>query len=338
MAGFFQVERALLDRMGRSGNLTVADFQVIMIAMRDTKLPGDPVGLGIDYLAGDTGLGRRTVIRSRRKLVQLGYLIPDSFGQRGLACFAVATGAMNGTPGAVDGTCRTDARGATGDTGTGAMDGTPFTLLETGNSSAPHNDEKPPSSSSVDEQAQTDLQSGMSTTSDTESPPHALALVPPPGKKKGGADVPPAPGAKGKALGKTKKPKKAAKANTPDFPAWLQWVDACRKAGRDDPAPSVGAVKAARTLTAWYPDAEERRRVMEAYLRLDDNWVRRQGYQLALLVTNCIEAVRESMRSGKSASATSTGTAAKSVFTPSTGEAKRMAQYFKKDPNVRYDW
>ncbi len=150
MGGYFQAERDLLGSMGKDDTLTAADFRVMMIAMRYSKLPGDSVALGIDYLVGGTDLDRSTVIRSRRHLVQLGYLVPGGFGLRGLAQFSVATGGVDATPqtaltggvdatpGGVHATCRTDATGGVGATGTSGMDatgtgGVGATQIETGN-------------------------------------------------------------------------------------------------------------------------------------------------------------------------------------------------------------
>ena len=136
--GYFQMGRDFLGRIGRDDALTVADFRMMMIALRDSKLPGNSVALGIDYLADGTGLDRSTIIRSRRRLVQLGYLIPGGFGLRGLALFSVATGGVDATPGGADATCRTDATGGTDATGRGGAratgtGGAGATQTETGN-------------------------------------------------------------------------------------------------------------------------------------------------------------------------------------------------------------
>jgi hypothetical protein len=84
-------------------------------------------------------------------------------------------------------------------------------------------------------------------------------------------------------------------------PTWQQWIAACRATGRDDPAPSDGALKAAKTLASWHPDLSQQRLLMDAFLALDDPWVKRQGYQLALLTKHRIEAVREIVRNGTGA-------------------------------------
>ena len=79
----------------------------------------------------------------------------------------------------------------------------------------------------------------------------------------------------------------------PDSQTWRDWVDACRQCGRPDPAPSPAAVKAAATLSTWVSDPDELFSIMIAYLQLDDPWIRRQGYQLALLANHRFEAARE---------------------------------------------
>lgn len=81
--------------------------------------------------------------------------------------------------------------------------------------------------------------------------------------------------------------------NPSESPTWNHWVDACRAAGRNDPAPSPGAIQASNDLAEWFPDLDEQRRIMNAYLSLDDPWIERQGYQLALLTKHRIEAARQ---------------------------------------------
>ncbi|MCD8141150.1 MAG: helix-turn-helix domain-containing protein [Planctomycetaceae bacterium] len=78
-----------------------------------------------------------------------------------------------------------------------------------------------------------------------------------------------------------------------DSPTWREWVTACREAGRNTPAPSNGALKAARTLADWVPDLIEQCRIMKTFLALDDEWVRRQGFQLSILVNHRFEACRQ---------------------------------------------
>jgi hypothetical protein len=109
--------------------------------------------------------------------------------------------------------------------------------------------------------------------------------------------------AKGRLINKegknVKKQTGVATASDPtESPTWKEWVAACRAVCRDDPAPSDGAIKAAKTLAGWHPDVSEQRRLMDAFLALDDPWVKRQGYQLAVLTKHRIEAVREIVRTG----------------------------------------
>jgi hypothetical protein len=74
---------------------------------------------------------------------------------------------------------------------------------------------------------------------------------------------------------------------------WQVWVAANRSAGRKDPAPSSGALQAAKDLASWVPDIEEQRQILDAYLLLDDPWIKRQGYQLSLLTKYRFEAARQ---------------------------------------------
>lgn len=131
MGGYFQAERGLLEIMAKDGELTAADFRVMLLAMRDTRLPGDTVPLGIDYLAAGTGLHRSTVVSSRRHLVGLGYLMQHEAGRRGLSRFTIATGSGETT-------CRVEATCRPGTTGTGSVETTgtssvEATQIETGN-------------------------------------------------------------------------------------------------------------------------------------------------------------------------------------------------------------
>lgn len=97
-----------------------------------------------------------------------------------------------------------------------------------------------------------------------------------------------------KKLKKVKKPTGGVAENDPtESPTWKQWVAACRAVGRKDPAPSPGALKAAENLAEWEPELTEQRRIMDAFLTLDDDWVRRQGYQLAVLTKYRIEEARQ---------------------------------------------
>lgn len=103
--------------------------------------------------------------------------------------------------------------------------------------------------------------------------------------------------AKGRPINKEDKKKRnsigVATASAPtDAPTWQQWVAACRTAGRKDPAPSPGALKAAEDLAAWVPDLNEQRRIMDAYLTIDNDYLRRQGYQLANLTKYKFEEAR----------------------------------------------
>lgn len=128
MDGFFKHSRSLLQQTARDKRLTAADRQILDVAMMSTRNPGDPVGLGIDFLIRGTGLDRSTVIRSRRHLVGLGYLVPGDRGLHGLFCFTVITGGVDATPeqatGGTDATCGVDATGGVGATGSGGVDAT----------------------------------------------------------------------------------------------------------------------------------------------------------------------------------------------------------------------
>lgn len=147
MDGFFMHSRNLLQQTARDKRLTAADRQILDVAMLNTRKPGDSVGLGIDFLVSGTGLDRSTVIRSRRRLEELGYLIPDGKGQRGLFLFTVPTGGVDATPeqprGGTDATCRTDA------TGTGGVDATHIDTGYIETTTYPRNNEKPPRCSSA---------------------------------------------------------------------------------------------------------------------------------------------------------------------------------------------
>jgi hypothetical protein len=81
--------------------------------------------------------------------------------------------------------------------------------------------------------------------------------------------------------------------NPTESPTWLAWIAARRAAGRKDPAPSPGALQAAKDLASWAPDFEEQRQILGAYLLLDDPWIKRQGYPLALLTKYRFEAARQ---------------------------------------------
>jgi hypothetical protein len=174
MNGFFQIERNLLERLGRDDKLTAGDFRVLAAAMRDSKLPGDTVALGIDYLATATRLNRSSVIRSRKRLLALGYLSGIEKGKRGIARFVVARGGVRATPeqprGGVDATCGrggVDATCGTGATGTGGTDatgtsGVDATQRDTGyieTTAYTHANEK-----------QSSLEDGMTSANGTENP------------------------------------------------------------------------------------------------------------------------------------------------------------------------
>lgn len=199
MDGFFMHSRVLLDRTACDKRLTAADRQVLDVAMRNSRSPGDPVALGLDFLMGKTGLYRSTIITSKRRLVELGYLVPCEHGQRGLAYFKVTTGS-------VETTGRVETTGSVGTTGTGSVETTGTgsvgtTHIDTGNmetTAFPSNDEKPPRRSPEEDSSQnpnpedepTDnpsFQGGQtpSAKAEPETPPPSpepakLELTPPP--------------------------------------------------------------------------------------------------------------------------------------------------------------
>ena len=90
-----------------------------------------------------------------------------------------------------------------------------------------------------------------------------------------------------------RKPRRKKPSAPMDNPTWRDWTEACRQCSRPDPAPSPGALKAAKTLAEWVPDPDELYAIMIAYLGLDDQWIKRQGYQLSLLANHRFEAARQ---------------------------------------------
>lgn len=92
MKNNFECPGELFGRIACDRRLAAADMRILVVSMASTEVYGDAIDLSIAFLGRKTGLCRSTVIRSRRKLVRLGYLRADGKGERGLLRFAVTVG------------------------------------------------------------------------------------------------------------------------------------------------------------------------------------------------------------------------------------------------------
>jgi hypothetical protein len=245
--GFFQVERNLLERLGQDNKLTAADFRVLAAAMRNSKLPGDGVTLGINYLAAATRLDRSSVIRSRKRLLALGYLSGIEKGKRGIARFVVARGGVDATPeaehdderGGVDATPRGGVRATQRDTTTKQETTTSLSKNE------------------IPEREGSDNPLPFPQGNQTTPP-----LTPP-------------------AAGPAKKPRR--KAN--EHPTWLRWLKVNQDAGQPKPLEEKSSLTAAKTMAEQIPNSEEQEAIMWEYVKdKTDVWVINRGLTLSDLV------------------------------------------------------